>query len=79
MSDKKGFPWFVRKLWKGSERMEVGVMKIKPYKGKYASRKKANYVNDLLLSSKKPDHAALKKEAEEFIEYIKEKRSIQKI
>ena len=59
--------------------MEVSVMKIKPYRGKYAGRKKANYVNDILLSAKKPDHTALKQEAEEFIEYIKEKRSMQKI
>ena len=59
--------------------MEVIVMKVKPYRGRYVSRKKANYINDLLLSSKKPDHTALKKESEEFIAYIKEKRSMQKI
>lgn len=53
-------------------------MKVKPYKGRYASRKKANYIKNFLLSTKKPDHAALKKEADEFIEYIKEKRSMQR-
>lgn len=61
------------------EHVEVSVMKIKPYKGRYASRKKANYVNDLLLSAKKPDHTALQKEAEEFIEYIKGIRSVQNV
>ena len=58
--------------------MEMSVMKVKPYRGRYASRKKANFMNDLLLSSKKPDHTALKKESEEFIAYIKEKRSMKK-
>ena len=52
-------------------------MKVKPFKGRYVNRKKANRVNDFLLSSRKPDHTALKKEADEFIEYIKERRSRQ--
>lgn len=52
--------------------MEVNAdMKVKPFKGRYASRKKANRVNDMLLSSQRPDRTALKKEAEEFIEYIR--------
>ena len=59
--------------------MEVSVMKVKPFKGRYCSRRQANRVNDMLLSSKRPDHTALKREAEEFIEYIKEKRSMQKL
>ena len=58
--------------------MEVSCMRVKPYKGKYAGRKSANYVNDMLLSSQKPDRTALKKESEEFIAYIREKRSMSK-
>ena len=50
-------------------------MKVKPYKGRYLSRKKANEINDMLLSSKIPDRTALKREAEEFIEYYKEIRA----
>lgn len=54
------------------EYMEGNVcMRIKPYKGRYVSRKRSNRINDMLLSTQKPDHTALKKEAEEFIEYIK--------
>lgn len=59
--------------------MEVSVMKVKPYRGRYASRKKSNTMNDFLFSAKIPDRTALKKESEEFIAYIKEKRSKQAI
>ena len=46
-------------------------MKVKPFQGKYVSRIKAKQVNNMLLSTKRPERTALKKEAEEFIEYIK--------
>ncbi|MBO5373741.1 MAG: hypothetical protein J6A75_13630 [Lachnospiraceae bacterium] len=54
-------------------------MKIKPFKGRYASRKKANRINDMLLSTQRPDRTALKKEAEEFIEYIRMMYSKEKV
>ncbi len=50
-------------------------MKVMPFKGKWCSRSQANRVNDMLLSSMPPDRSALKKESEEFIEYIKVMRS----
>jgi len=50
-------------------------MRVRPFKGRYCSREQANRVNDMLLSSTRPDHTALKKESEEFIEYIKAKRN----
>lgn len=53
-------------------------MKVRPFKGRYCTRKQANRVNDMLLSSPRPDRAALKKESEEFLAYIKEKRSMEK-
>lgn len=60
--------------------MEVSIyMKIKPFKGRYASRKKANRINDMLLSTQRPDRTALKKEAEEFIEYIRMMYSKEKV
>ena len=46
-------------------------MRVKPYRGKYVSRRRAKRINDMLLSSKRPDRTALKKEAEEFIEYMR--------
>ncbi len=49
-------------------------MRVRPYKGRFLSRRNANYINDMLLSSKTPDRTALKKEADEFIEYIKKRR-----
>ena len=64
---------------KESERMEVSVMKVKPFRGKFVGRKKANRVNDMFLSASRPDRTALKKESEEFLAYIREKRSIQKV
>lgn len=50
-------------------------MKIKPYKGKYVSRKKANEVNDMLALATKPDRTELNKEAREFIEIIRARRA----
>lgn len=49
-------------------------MRIRPFKGKWVSRNNANKINDMLLSAPKPDRTALKKESEEFIEYIKKIR-----
>lgn len=49
-------------------------MRVKPWKGRYVSRKKAEQINDMLLATQQPDRTALKKEAEEFIEYIKSMR-----
>ena len=59
--------------------MEVIFLKVKPVRGKFTSRKKAKVIRELLLTSKKPDHTALKKEADEFIDYIKSMRSVQKL
>ena len=39
---------------------------VKPFKGRYVSRHRANQVNDMLASSTRPDLTALKKEALEF-------------
>lgn len=47
------------------------IKRIKPYRGRWCNRKEANRVNDMLLSSQPPRRTALKKEAEEFIEYIR--------
>ena len=49
--------------------------KIKPYKGKYVSRKKAKEVNDMLALATRPDRTALEKEAQEFIEIIRKRRA----
>ena len=50
-------------------------MRVRPFRGKWCSRSEANRVNDMLLSVVRPDRTALKKESEEFIAYIKEKRA----
>lgn len=55
--------------------MEVILMKVKPYKGKYVSRKRANEVNDMLALATRPDRTALEKEAQEFIEIIRKRRA----
>lgn len=47
------------------------IKRIKPYRGRWCSRKAANRVNDMLCSSQPPQRTELKKEAEDFIEYIK--------
>ena len=59
--------------------MEVKVMRVKPFKGKYVSRKRARRINDMLLSSQVPDRTALKKESEEFIEYMRMVYSKEKV
>lgn len=60
--------------------MEVSVIKVKPCnRGGFFSRKKNSNEKKFLLSLKTPDRTALKKESEEFIKYIKEKRSNQTI
>ena len=50
-------------------------MRVRPFRGKWCSRSEANRVNDMFLSAVRPDRTALKKESEEFIAYIKEKRA----
>lgn len=50
-------------------------MRIKPFKGKYVSRKKANEINDMLAVATKPDRTELEKEAQEFIEIIRKRRT----
>ena len=41
-------------------------IKIKPYKGKYCSRRVANQMNDFFMSLPTPDDTKLKEEAAEF-------------
>lgn len=47
---------------------------MRPFRGRWCSRRLAKRVNDMLLSSKVPDHTAMKRESEEFIEYIRKMR-----
>ena len=56
--------------------MEVESMKlrVRPYKGRWCSRKLANQINDMLLSAQKPDFTQLEKEASEFENYIRQLR-----
>ena len=49
-------------------------MKIRPFKGKYLTRRKANYINDLLQSAKVTNRDELKREAAEFEQYVLEMR-----
>lgn len=55
--------------------MEDILMKIRPFRGKYVSRKKANEINNLLAIATKPDRTELEKEAREFIEIIRKRRT----
>lgn len=50
-------------------------IKLKPYKGRYCSRKVANRVNDFFMTLPKPDDTALRKEAEEFKNLILARRN----
>ena len=50
-------------------------MTVKPFKGKYASRRKSNEVNDMLALATRPDRTELEKEAKEFIEIIRKRRT----
>ena len=52
------------------------MIKVKPYRGRFMTRNKANKINDALFSAKVPDRTELKKEAEEFINFIKKQRAI---
>ena len=49
-------------------------LKVKPYKGKYCSRRVANRVNDFFMTLPTPDDTKLRKEAEEFKKIIAERR-----
>ena len=51
-------------------------MKVKPWRGKFVFRGKANRINDMFLSAQKPDRTELEKEANDFIELIKMRRSL---
>ena len=51
-------------------------MRVKPYKGKFVFRKRANRVNDMFLSAVTPDRTKLIQEAKEFEELIKQRRSM---
>lgn len=46
------------------------MIRIKPYKGKYCSRRRANLFMDFFESLQKPDRSELNKEAEEFRQLI---------
>lgn len=54
--------------------MEVNIMKIRPFRGKFLTRRKANYINDLLQSATITHRSELEKEAKEFEIYMLEKR-----
>lgn len=54
--------------------MDAVMIRVKPYKGKYCSRKKANLLMDFFESLQKPDRRELDKEAEEFRQFILSKQ-----
>ena len=54
------------------------MFRTRPYKGKYLTRGRANRINDALLNSEVPDRTELKKEAKEFIDFIRNKRACEK-
>ena len=49
-------------------------VRIRPYKGKYCSRRAANRVNDFFANITAPDDEKLKIEADEFKKIILERR-----
>lgn len=53
---------------------ELILIRIRPWKGKWASRRSANRANDMMESSVVPNHDALYKEAKEFEAYMLQKR-----
>ena len=53
----------------------MSIMKVRTLRGIYVSRI-SDDMNRRFLSSKKPNHEALRKESEEFIADIKEKRAM---
>lgn len=55
--------------------MEAIMLKIKPYKGRYCSRRRANEMRDFLESLPSPDRTALKREADEFRAIVTERRA----
>ncbi len=56
--------------------MEDVIMKVKPYKGKWVSRSRANQVNDMLCSAQIPDRTELRKQALAFEEVIQQRRAL---
>lgn len=55
------------------ENLLMGKWIIKPYMGKWCGRKKADTIRKMLLNTPAPDRTALKKEASEFLDYMKKK------
>jgi len=51
------------------------MMKVKPYKGKYCSRSKANLLIDFFETLQTPNRIELEKESNEFRDMILNKRS----
>ena len=51
------------------------IIRVRPFRGRYLTRRQAKEINDMLLNAQKPDRTALKKEAEEFIEEFKVRRA----
>lgn len=50
----------------------VNVMLVKPWHGKWVSRRRANLINDMFDSCPRPDRTALHKEAQAFkVEMLK--------
>ena len=53
----------------------VNVMRVKPWRGKWVSRGKANRINDMFETCPVPDRTALHKEAELFKKQMLKLRS----
>lgn len=51
------------------------MIRIKPYKGKYCTRKMANFLNDFFASLQPPDRTQLEQEAAEFRQLMLNRRS----
>lgn len=69
MGKTEGVQWNFLCIWNIRERrksMEVVLMNVKPYKGKYAPRAMADRIRDKLELAQEPDRTVLKKEAKEF-------------
>lgn len=52
------------------------MIKARPFKGRFMTRRKANRINHALLTSERPDRTVIEKEAKEFIEFIKNTREM---
>lgn len=72
------FPYLKSKERRKHSMEVISMFRTRPYKGKYLTRGRANRINDALLNSEVPDRTELKKEAKEFIEFIRNKRACEK-